>query len=281
MNKFLVYISSSLTNTDSLVTILNKISEIHEVIFFVLPHQANSITGIPVVDRHDKINAMLVFGGDGTILRAVKHALKLKVPILGVNLGHLGFLSEISLPELEKSIVEITSNKYKILSRMMLKVMIKKNDKSIQTGLALNDAVLSKGDRPTLINLRVYSDRRYVFSTRCDGIIAASPTGSTAYSLSAGGPIITPVMDAIVVVPITPHVLTVRPMVFPSGANISFVLEEETEFCWLQLDGQNFSRLNPGEKVTITSAPLKVDFIKLSNRTFYKTLRTKMHLGKK
>jgi NAD+ kinase len=164
---------------------------------------------------------------------------------------------------------------------MMLKVMLKKKDKSLQTGLALNDAVLSKGDKPKLINLKVYSDRRYVFSTRCDGIIAASPTGSTAYSLSAGGPIISPVMAAIVVVAITPHVLTVRPIVFPAESTINFVLEDEDELGWLQLDGQNFSRLSGGDKVTITSASGKVDFIKLSNRTFYKTLRTKMHLGRK
>jgi NAD+ kinase len=200
---------------------------------------------------------------------------------MGINLGHLGFLSEISLEELGKSIQELKKEKYKILSRMMLKITIRGKDKKIINDLALKDVVISKGYKPKLINLKVYDDRRYVFSTRCDGIIAASPTGSTAYSLSAGGPILSPVMDAIVVVPITPHVLTVRPIVFPAHNKISFVIKEEAETSWLQLDGQNCAQLFAGDRITVTSAQLKVDFISLSNRTFFKTLRNKMHLGKK
>jgi NAD+ kinase len=111
-------------------------------------------------------------------------------------------------------------------------------------------------------------------------MIASSPTGSTAYALSAGGPIISPVMDAIVVVPITPHVLTVRPLVFPPDDNITFFIEGDYEGCCLQIDGCNYGHLQDGDKITVTSSSQKVDFIKLSNRTFYKVLRQKMHLGK-
>jgi NAD+ kinase len=281
MNNLLIYLNS---DKDRIIETLARLKDIEEKLninFYILPQQNSFKKYFPVAHYTKKIDAILVFGGDGTILQAAGSALEYKVPILGINLGHLGFLSEISLDELEKSICDLIAKKYKILSRMMLKVMLKSNNDTLKTALALNDVVISKGDKPKLINLKVYCDRRYVFSTRCDGIIAASPTGSTAYSLSAGGPIISPVMDAIVVVPITPHVLTVRPIVFPADTTITFKIEEEAEQSWLQLDGKNFASLNPGDKVSITSAARKVDFIKLSNRTFFKTLRNKMHLGRK
>jgi NAD+ kinase len=281
MNNFLLYFNLSIDRFDDTLNILQKLRESGEVEFYIQEEQKEYDQYFPILHKAVKIDSILVFGGDGTILRAVKHALHYKIPILGVNLGHLGFLSEISLDELEKSIEALKKHKFKLLSRMMLKITIRRDNKLIINGLALNDAVISKGDKPKLINLKVYDDRRYVFSTRCDGIIAASPTGSTAYSLSAGGPILSPVMDAIVVVPITPHVLTVRPIVFPACDKISFVIDEESETSWLQLDGQNCAQLYAGDQITVTSAQRKVDFIKLSNRTFFKTLRNKMHLGKK
>jgi len=281
MNNFLLYFSPTIEKFDETLLILKKLKNNDDIEFYILEEQKEYDQYFPLLDNGVKIDCILVFGGDGTILRAVKHALHYKIPILGVNLGHLGFLSEISLDELEKSIAALKKHKFKLLSRMMLKITIRRDNKLIVNDLALNDAVISKGDKPKLINLKVYDDRRYVFSTRCDGIIAASPTGSTAYSLSAGGPILSPVMDAIVVVPITPHVLTVRPIVFPAHNKISFVIKEEAETSWLQLDGQNCAQLFAGDRITVTSAQLKVDFISLSNRTFFKTLRNKMHLGKK
>ena len=281
MNNFLLYFNLYDDKFDNTCQKLQEIKENNTLNFYILEEQKEYEKYFPLLAQKNEIDCILVFGGDGTILRAVKYALLYRVPIMGINLGHLGFLSEISIEELEKSIKELKKGKYKILSRMMLTITIKGKDKKIINDLALNDAVISKGDKPKLINLKVYDDRRYVFSTRCDGIIAASPTGSTAYSLSAGGPIISPVMNAIVVVPITPHVLTVRPIVFPASSNISFVINEESETSLLQLDGQNRAQLYAGDRITITSAQQKVDFIKFSNRTFFKTLRTKMHMGKR
>jgi len=281
MNNFLLYFNLYDDKLDNTCQKLQEIKKNNTLNFYILEEQKEYEKYFPLLAPKNRIDCLLVFGGDGTILRAVKYALLYRVPIMGINLGHLGFLSEISLEELEKSIQELKKEKYKILSRMMLKITIRGKDKKIINDLALNDAVISKGDKPKLINLKVYDDRRYVFSTRCDGIIAASPTGSTAYSLSAGGPIISPVMNAIVVVPITPHVLTVRPIVFPASSNISFVIDEDSEMSLLQLDGQNRAQLYAGDRITVTSAQRKVDFIKFSNRTFFKTLRTKMHMGKR
>ena len=281
MNNFALYLNVIANNMEPTLKYLQILSANENVNIYLFSEQAEFQEWFPVMQNGTKIDCILVMGGDGTILRAVKYSLKYKAPLLGINLGHLGFLSESSLEELEKSIIDLKNNKYKILSRMMLKAMVKRADTETKSHLALNDVVISKGESPKLINLKVYSNRRYVFSTRCDGMIAASPTGSTAYALSAGGPIISPVMDAIVVVPITPHVLTVRPMVFPSADTITFDIKGEYENCCLQVDGCNFEHIQDGDKVMITAAPQKVDFIKLSNRTFYKVLRKKMHLGKR
>lgn len=280
MNSFALYINETVDQSNETLNKLKKLAESESVKLYIFQEQNKFSHMFPVLKKNE-IDCILVFGGDGTILRTVKYSLKYKKPILGINLGHLGFLSEISLHELQHSICELKKKKYKILSRMMLKASIKRSSGESVSYKALNDVVISKGDSPKLINLRVYSNRRYVFSTRCDGMIAASPTGSTAYALSAGGPIISPVMDAIVVVPITPHVLTVRPMVFPADENVSFIIEGDYDNCCLQIDGNNLERLYDGDKVTITSAQNKVDFVKLSNRTFYKILRQKMHLGKR
>lgn len=232
-------------------------------------------------NKIDKIDCILVFGGDGTMLRAVNDSLKMKAPLLGINIGKLGFLSESTLGNLEKSIGDLKKNKYKIQSRLILKVNLKRDKKFIFSGLALNDAVIYKGKMPTLMDIRFYNNRRYVLETRCDGIIAATPTGSTAYSLSAGGPILSPLMDALIVAPLNPHVLTVRPMVFSATDNLHFqVMQTNTESI-LQLDGQNSHDLQDDDEIHVTASNHKVQFIKLSNKTFYQILRNKFHLGKK
>ena len=228
-----------------------------------------------------KLDCILVFGGDGTILRALHFALKSSAPILGINLGKLGFLSEIKVSELEKSIEDLKKSKFKVQSRMLLKASIKRKGKMIFSSLALNDAVVYKGQVPKLIDIRVCSNRRFVVETRCDGIIAATPTGSTAYSLSAGGPILSPVMDAIVIAPLSPHILSVRPMVFSSKDVLSFKVKEIPYETILQLDGQNTHALQTNDEIIITAAHQKVDFIKLSNKTFYQVLRKKLHMGKR
>ncbi|OQX71965.1 MAG: NAD(+) kinase [Candidatus Cloacimonas sp. 4484_275] len=232
-------------------------------------------------EKKVKLDCIFVFGGDGTILKALNFSLKTKAPILGINLGKLGFLSESSLKELEKSIDDLKKNKFKVQARMLLKVILRRNKKVIFSSLALNDAVIYKGEAPKLIDVKISSNRRFVVETRCDGVIAATPTGSTAYSLSAGGPILSPIMDAIVVAPLNPHILSVRPMVFSSDDNIGFTIMNADHKILLQLDGQNRFELHKGDKILVTAASQKVDFIKLSNRTFYQILRKKLHMGKK
>ncbi|KQC09100.1 MAG: NAD kinase, partial [Candidatus Cloacimonas sp. SDB] len=227
-----------------------------------------------------KLECILIFGGDGTLLHAVELSLKYKSPLLGINLGKLGFLAESSLQELEKSIEDLKNNRYELQARLLLKVALKRKGKIIYSALALNDAVINKGELPKLIDIRVFSNRRFVMDTRCDGIIAATPTGSTAYSLSAGGPIISPLMNAIVVNPLNPHILSLRPIVFNASDIIQFRLRNTSEECLLQLDGKNVHILQEGDEVIVNAASSKIDFIKLTNKTFYQILRKKLHMGR-
>jgi NAD+ kinase len=235
---------------------------------------------IPEVTEKDKIDIILVFGGDGTILRAVDFAIRSSAPILGINLGNLGFLSESSVSEFSKSIDAVRNNKFTIQKRMLLKIVLKRDKKKVYSGLALNDAVIYKGREPKLIDIKVYSNNRFVLKTRCDGIIAATPTGSTAYSLSAGGPILSQVMDAIVISPLNPHILSVRPMVFSASDSIRFVIKNTHKETVLNHDGQNSFKLKANDEIFVTAASEKVSFIKLSNRTFFQILRKKLHMGK-
>ncbi|HCX72863.1 MAG TPA: NAD(+) kinase, partial [Candidatus Cloacimonas sp.] len=228
----------------------------------------------------EKLECILVFGGDGTILSAVEYSLQYNAPLLGINIGKLGFLSESNFKELEKSIENLKRNRYKIQKRMLLKVQLKRNKQILYVGRALNDAVINKGVISKLIDIKISSNRRFVLETRCDGILAATPTGSTAYSLSAGGPIVSPVMEAIVVAPLNPHVLSVRPMVFAASDKIKFKLVKGYQNSILQLDGKNSYELQDNDEIIITAAAEKVEFVKLSNKTFYQILRKKLHMGR-
>jgi NAD+ kinase len=227
-----------------------------------------------------KIDCILVCGGDGTILRAKDLALKTSAPILGINLGYLGFLSESTLPEIRASIRDLIAGKFKILSRMLILCSVKRSGALILQREALNDAVIYKGENPGLIGVRIFANGRYVFDSRCDGVITCTPTGSTAYSLSAGGPILAPQMEAIVLSPLNPHLLTTRPMVFPASDHLLMRVHGLSQAAWLQLDGSNSLALCENDEVIVTASKRSVKFIKLSKRTFYRILRNKMNLGK-
>jgi NAD+ kinase len=228
-----------------------------------------------------ELKAILVFGGDGTILRSVPFSLFANAPILGINLGRLGFLSECGLKEAPKAREQLVSGDYNVQKRMLLDVDLIRDGRRIFTDIALNDAVVFKGASARLIDIRVTCNQSTVVETRCDGIIAASPTGSTAYSLSAGGPILSPVMEAVIVAPLNPHILSVRPMVFGPGDRIAFHLINELEGTVLQLDGRNAHDLHTADEIRVSASARRVAFVRLSNRTFYEVLRKKLHMGLK
>lgn len=264
---------------------LDKLRESHGLEMWALSEQSDIL---PVFVRRVPLEAaaklaleaILVFGGDGTILRSVPFSLKSGAPLLGVNLGRLGFLSDAQYNELDKVIASLCEGRYTLQERMLLKAVVKRDGKTIHTGLALNDAVIYKGRVPTLIDIRLFCNRRFVLDTHCDGIVAATPTGSTAYSLSAGGPILSPVMDAFIVAPLNPHILSVRPMVFGADDKLSFRVSHAKDMAVLQLDGRNVIDLHSEDTLQVSRAPRKLRFVKLSSKTFYQILRHKLHMGR-
>jgi len=284
MKNFGIFFNPHYENKEPIYKLLEKLRRKNNLNFYKLMEQEKILPDfVKTLNllKKDKLNCILVFGGDGTILKALEFSLKTEAPILGINLGKLGFLTESNIRELEKSIDDLKINKFKIQSRMLLKVIVRRNKKNIFSSLTLNDAVIYKGEIAKLIDIHIMSNRRFVVETRCDGIIAATPTGSTAYSLSVGGPILSPLLDAIVVSPINPHVLTVRPMVFSSEDNLNFKVKSKNSGSILQLDGKNSYKISEEDEIIVTGASKKVNFIKLSNRTFYQILRKKLHMGKK
>jgi NAD+ kinase len=285
MKNFGVFIHPSYAKRENLYQLIQSLEQEYKLKFYGFERQKNFLSPAlrDILNEDEikiKLDCILVFGGDGTILRAKEIALKTQAPILGINLGYLGFLSESTLEDLRKSIKDLLQNKYRLQQRMLLSVQLKNKGEVLYHGLGLNDAVIYKADSPRLIHIRMYNSGRFVMDMRCDGVIASSPTGSTAYSLSAGGPILSPVMKAIVVSPLNPHILSIRPMVYPDKDKLNFRVYGLDSPARLQIDGINVHEINENYELSVTSAKEHVNFIKLSNRTFYKILRNKMHLGK-
>ncbi len=227
----------------------------------------------------EKVDLILCFGGDGTILRSVDYSVKNNAPVLGINYGKLGFLSEYTLNDLKKAINNLLQKNYKLESRMLLDIKVYRNKSLIINKLALNDAVLYKGSDAKLVDLRLMSNKHFIYDTRSDGLIISSPTGSTAYSLSAGGAIISPNMKAFIVTPLNPHNLTIRPMVLSSDDSISVSLSSESQV-FLQVDGVTCGKLETSDKIIIKKHIKSMNFIKLNHKSFYKILRHKLHMGK-
>jgi NAD+ kinase len=224
---------------------------------------------------------LVVLGGDGTLLSAARYLGGEKVPILGVNLGGLGFLTEITLEELYPVLDRILDGKVETERRMRLHVaVIRQGDKAGEYTI-LNDAVISKTVLARIIHLRNSVDGAYVTTYRGDGVIICTPTGSTAYSLAAGGPIVYPSLDSVLITPICPHTLTNRPLLIPDRATVEFILETEESDVRLTLDGQIGCNLLPYDRICITKAQNHVLFIKSPYRDYFEILRTKLKWGER
>jgi NAD+ kinase len=231
-----------------------------------------------------KMGLIVVLGGDGTYLRAVRLLRGQPVPILGINLGSLGFLTPTRADEAFTAIEQTLQNKMEFRPRSMLKVTLFRKRKKKAEGISLNDVVLERGSLSQLINLDMRVDGEFVQQIKGDGIIVASPTGSTAYNLAAGGPILHPDLRAIVVTPVSPHSLTSRPTIFPDNTELSLKLVRKLQdpikkHAHLVIDGQLISDLWPDDEVRITRSPDEHYLIKDPSDTYFGLLREKLKFG--
>ena len=226
------------------------------------------------------VDLMLVLGGDGTMIATSRMIGDEEVPVLGVNYGGLGYLAEFRIEELYSALESILDGNYRLDQRVMLAVELWRGDTSLTSNRVLNDVVINKSALARIIEIEAYLNHQFVNSFRADGLIVSTPTGSTAYNLSAGGPVIFPSMNAVVITPICPFTLSNRPIVVPDNAEIELRLKTDHEEVALTLDGQVGFPLKVEDRVSIRKSRTTFNLIQPSNRNYFDVLRDKLRWGR-
>lgn len=251
--------------------IVNDIKEIIKNPEIIIFHDSKNLKRC----KNCKLDILIVLGGDGTILSTAREVAPLEIPIFGVNIGNLGFLTEIEILQLKTALSEINRDQYSVEKRMMLQCSISDNSQGIM-GNALNDIVIAKGTVARIVKYDIHIDDIYYTSFSSDGIIVSTPTGSTAYSLSAGGPIIYPTLDLVSITPICPHLLGMRTLIIDSKSKISIKPSKTFEDVFLTFDGQEYIKLNNSEEIIIKESEYKCSLVKLKGYDYFNILRKKL-----
>ena len=243
------------------------------------------LTGCPVrevlPDRlAHEVDLVLVLGGDGTMIATARLIGDTEVPVMGVNFGGLGYLAEFRFEELYTGLESILRGNYRLNKRVMLDVELRRADDLITRNRVLNDVVINKSALARIIEIEAYFNQQFVNSFRADGLIVSTPTGSTAYNLSAGGPVIFPSMNAVVVTPICPFTLSNRPIVVPDDEKIELCLKTDKEDVSLTLDGQVGFELQVEDRIVIRKSQRSFNLIQPANRNYFDVLRDKLRWGR-
>ncbi len=240
--------------------------------------RARNLSGFAPYETQQPCDLVIVLGGDGTLL-GVARSVPPGVPILGVNLGHLGFLTELARKNLYPNLVKVFAGNYKIDERTLYEVELRRAAGTTVAFRAFNDAVIAKSALARIIELELKVDSQLVARIRSDGLIVSTPNGSTAYNLSAGGPIVYPALPVAVLTPICPHTLSLRPIVVPDSRPIEITLRTESEEVFLTVDGQEGQSLGYRDTVMVKRSDSPVHLIRMRGRTFYANLRQKLNWG--
>jgi len=227
-----------------------------------------------------QVDLILVLGGDGTMIATARMIGDTEVPVLGVNYGGLGYLAEFRIEELFAALESILAGNYKLQRRLMLSIELRRGEKIVTGDRVLNDAVVNKSALARIIEIETYLNEQFVNSFRADGLIVSTPSGSTAYNLSAGGPVIFPSMNAVVITPICPFTLSNRPIVVPDDSLIEVRLKTGNEEVALTLDGQVGFPLQVGDRIVIRKSNTTFNLIQPANRNYFDVLRDKLKWGR-
>jgi len=252
-------------------------------------HESAGILGYPHLGVSEnelikRVSVVVVFGGDGTILRTARAAAPQAIPILGVNLGAFGFLAEVNGPDVETALHRLLAGDYQLDERMMLQARVERSAPTAQEFIALNDIVLTKSGYARLVKLDTHVNGEHLATHLADGLIVATPTGSTAYSLSAGGPIVHPAVDGIVLTPICAHTLNSRAVLVSGGDTIAIRVEPVGTAPpppILTVDGQEGFPLRIGDEVRVARSPHRTRLVRLGRGGFYSILRAKLTWGER
>ncbi len=233
-----------------------------------------NMPGVSGNDLAFAVDMLVVFGGDGTLLMVARLAMKSDVPILGINMGGFGFMTVVNLDEMLDTMEMILKGEYTVSQRMLLNVSVEGAEHP-----ALNDVVINRGDLSRMVNLETFVDGKYLSTFKADGLIISTPTGSTAYSLSSGGPIVLPELNSIIINPICPHTLTNRPLVLPPESAIEVVIRTKEGKASVTLDGQDLFVLKSGDRVQVRKSQHHIKLIESPHRDYLEILRTKLGWG--
>lgn len=240
----------------------------------------SSLTNCSETDLTSLCEGILVLGGDGTLLHSARLAASSGLPLCGFNLGQLGFLTEIELKDIKLALEKLIHCEYEIEERMMIQATVIREGTQIAQFYGVNDAVITKGAFARLIRLKTYVNNGFVDTYPADGLIISTPTGSTAYSLSAGGPIVMPDVELMIITPICPHTLTSRPIIIDKESVVRVELQSTQAEVMLTIDGQSGLQLRPFDEIIIHRAPFNARFMKLLRKSFYEILRKKLKEGR-
>lgn len=246
-----------------------------------LAEQIGQVNGYAGEEIPSLVDMILVLGGDGTLISVARQVGDRQVPILGVNLGQLGFLTEVTREELPEMLDRLIAGDYKISERMMIDALIHRGDQVVGKYTVLNDAVINKGALARIIDMETYVDGRHLSTYKADGLIISTPTGSTGYSLAAGGPIIYPEINSLLITPICPHMLTNRPVVVWSRSVIEIDLKFQDDVVFFTADGQVGHKLLPGDRVEVRRSETRTRLVSSPSREYFQILRTKLSWGER
>lgn len=278
MKKAFLHVRPYLKSTKNLKRVV-KLCREKGISLFVTDEASSHFSqeSLPLADFSEHYDFGITFGGDGTVLGAIRQMQDFSIPILPISAGSLGFLAEIPPEEFEKILDAVLEKRYKIDERAMLRVEIPSRNESF---LALNEVVLGASGEFRMAKIRSFVDGDCLTVYRADGVIAATPTGSTAYALSAGGPLVHPAIEAMILVPVSPHSFTQKPLILPRGKKISLIADAKNfSPLLLAIDGQKISPVEKTERIDIRLAEEKTRFLRLPEEHYFKTIRRKLFWG--
>ncbi len=279
-----IYAKTNHSEAPKLAQDICSLLQQHDVGFLLEPWLGEAL-GSKAVAAKDIIpqqaDLIIVLGGDGTLISVARQVNDLRVPILGVNLGSLGFLTEITRQELPVMLEAVLAGQYVLSDRMMLNVDILRGGESVATHTLLNDVVINKGTLARIIDMETWVDGDYLTTFKADGLIISTPTGSTGYNLAAGGPIIYPGINSLVITPICPHMLTNRPLIVPSSSVVAIDVSFADDVVYFTGDGQIGANLEAGDRVEVRQSEARTHLIKSPTRDYFEILRTKLSWGER
>ena len=258
-----------------------KLEQIEVLLEDSLAEQIGQVNGHAGEDIPGEVDLIIVLGGDGTLISVARLIGDRNVPIVGVNLGRLGFLTEVTRDELPEMLERLISGNYKVSDRMMLDASIYRNDRVVGQFTVLNDIVINKGALARIIDMETSVDGRHLTSYKADGLIISTPTGSTGYNLAAGGPIIYPDINSLLITPICPHMLTNRPIMVWSRSVIEIKVNFEDDVVFFTGDGQVGRKLLPGDRVEVRRSEARTRLVSSPSKDYFEILRTKLNWGQR